>query len=230
MFQPPVGSVTRSNSRCALPHLAAPQGVTTCSCLRPVPVSASLCPGTADGAVGLARWLLPCLPSHGGFQLHSGWHRRPPRWFAPIRLGTPASDWRLGTSRGCSAHIALAPGKRPPALDAPTQGLASILMVRCSVTAPPWGCAVLPVGGYLQQALRVQAGHARAWWSWRGLAAYPGGSAPPDPCQPKRIVGRLVFYCWAVCRAGTGSGRVLPPLSARPDAGVNAAVDGPWQR
>jgi hypothetical protein len=63
--------------------------------------------------------------------------------------------------------------------------------------------------------------------AWAG--ASPGGEAPPDPCQPKRIVGRLVFYCRAVCRAGTGSGRVLPPLSARPDAGVKAAVPGPWQ-
>ncbi len=50
----------------------------------------------------------------------------------PLRSG-----WRrLGTSRGYT-----------PALDAPTQGLASVLVVRCSVTAPPWGCAVLPVCG-----------------------------------------------------------------------------------
>src|SRR6266568_2062081 len=73
----------------------------------------------------------------------------------PLRCG-----WRrLGTSRGVT-----------PALDAPTQGLASVLVDRCSAPAPPWGCAVLPVCGHLQQALRVQAGHARAWWSWRGLA------------------------------------------------------------
>jgi hypothetical protein len=44
----------------------------------PAPVSASPCRGTADGAWGLARRLLPGLPSHKGFQLHRGRHRRPP--------------------------------------------------------------------------------------------------------------------------------------------------------
>ena len=34
--------------------------------------------------------------------------------------------------------------------------------------------------------------------AWAGV--HPGGLAPPDPCQPKRIVVRLVFYCRAVCR------------------------------
>jgi hypothetical protein len=53
----------------------------------------------------------------------------------PLRSG-----WRrLGTSRGY-----------PPALDAPTQGLASVLVVRCSVTAPPRGgvrsCQSVDVG------------------------------------------------------------------------------------
>jgi hypothetical protein len=71
-------------------------------------ISASPCTDTADGAVGLARWRFPCLPSHGGFQLHCRRHRR-------------------------------------------------------SVTAPPWGCAVLPVCGRRSQALRVQPGHTRAW-------------------------------------------------------------------
>jgi hypothetical protein len=161
-FLPPIGAVTRSNSCGALPHLVAPHGAPMCSRLRPTPVSASPRPSTADGAVGLARWPLPCLASHGGFQLHRGWHRRPPWWFAPIRLGTLASDWRLGTSRGCSSHVALAPGKLPPALDASTQGLASILVVRCAAMAPPWRCAVLPVCGRRSQALRVQHGHAHA--------------------------------------------------------------------
>jgi len=63
--------------------------------------------------------------SNGSFQLHHGRHRRPPWRFAPIRLGTPAADWRLGTSRGGSAHVALTPRKLPPALDAPTQELTS---------------------------------------------------------------------------------------------------------
>jgi hypothetical protein len=108
--------------------------------------------------------------SNGSFQLHHGRHRRPPWRFAPIRLGTPAADWRLGTSRGCSAHVALTPRKLPPALDAPTQGRASILVVRYSVTAPPWGCAVLPVCGYLQQALRVQE---------KRRTLVPGGTGVP---------------------------------------------------
>jgi len=43
----------------------------------------------------------------------------------PHKPGAPASDWRLSTSQGCSAHVALAPRTLPPALDAPTQGLAS---------------------------------------------------------------------------------------------------------
>jgi hypothetical protein len=33
--------------------------------------------------------------------------------------------------------------------------------------------------------------------AWAGV--HPGGWAPPDPCQPKRIVVRWVFYCRAVC-------------------------------
>src|SRR5262249_8627313 len=33
--------------------------------------------------------------------------------------------------------------------------------------------------------------------TWAGV--HPGGWAPPDPCQPQRIVVRLVFYCRAVC-------------------------------
>jgi hypothetical protein len=53
-----------------------PQGATMCSYLWPAPVSASPCPGAAHGAAGLGRWLFPCLPSHGGFQLHRGAHRR----------------------------------------------------------------------------------------------------------------------------------------------------------
>ena len=80
----------------------------------------------------------------------------------------------------------------------------------------------------------VRAGdkaHARAWRDWRGLACSVVAARPHAPRRSLRSgVVRLVFYCRAVCCAGTGSGRVLPPLSARPDAGVNTAVDGPWQR
>jgi len=86
----------------------------------------------------------------------------------PLRCG-----WRrLGTSRGVT-----------PALDAPTQGLASVLVVRCSVTAPPWGCAVLPVCGRREQALRVQGRHARAWQGWRGWTLPLGVRHPQTPAS-----------------------------------------------
>src|SRR5262249_31983844 len=91
------------------------------------------------------------------------------------------------------------------------QGLASILAVRCSITVPPWRCAVLPVCGHLQQALRLQAGHAQCLVELAWAGAYPGGSAPPDPCQPKRIVVRLVFYCRAVCCRAPGAGACSLP-------------------
>ena len=64
----------------------------------------------------------------------------------------------------------------------PSAVLASILVVRCSVTAPPYGGAVLPVCGHLQQALRVQPGHARAWQSWRRLA-HTLGVRHPGECS-----------------------------------------------
>jgi len=69
----------------------------------------------------------PCMRSisNGSFQLHRGRRCRPPWRFTPTSLEAPASDWRLGTSHGCSVHVALAPRKLPPALDAPTQGLAN---------------------------------------------------------------------------------------------------------
>ena len=63
------------------------------------------------------------------------------------------------------------------------------------------------------------------------LADHVGTTCPHTPRESLRsVVGRMVFY-WPGCvLPGTGGGRVLLPLSARPDAGVNAAVDGPWQR
>jgi hypothetical protein len=120
----------------------------------------------------------------------------------------------------------------PPALDAPTQGLASILVVRCAITALLWGCAVLPVCGRREQALRVQAGHARAWWSWRGLAHPLGVRHPQTPARPKRIVVRLVFYCRAVCcrvasRASTPAQAASGPAG---EAGGSYALPCvPWQ-
>jgi hypothetical protein len=186
----------RTNSCGALPHLAAPQGATTYSCLWPAPVSASPCPGTVDGAWELAPWLLPCLPSHRGFQLYYGRHRRPLWRFSPIRLVAPAADWPLDTSWGCSAHVALAPLTRPPAPDTPTPGRASIHGAAVGVCGP--ACRWTSVAGTARAA---RARSRLAGLAWAG--AYPGGSAPPDPCQPKRIVVRVVFY-WGLCAAAGG--------------------------
>jgi hypothetical protein len=126
----------------------------------------------------------------------------------PLRSG-----WRrLGTSRGYT-----------PALDAPTQGLASILVVRCSVTAPPWGGG--PASLWTSVAGIARAAQARsrlAGLAWSGTPF--GGSAPPNPCQPKRIVVQSVFY-WPGCvprlgtpwkashgRGGVGGGQARGPL------------------
>ena len=57
---------------------------------------------------------------------------------AVIRRPLVSCSW-IGCRRCGSAHVALAPCKLPPARDAPTQGRASLLVVRCAVTAPPGG-------------------------------------------------------------------------------------------
>jgi hypothetical protein len=152
-----------------------PQGAPTCSCLRPAPVSASPYPGTADGAVGLARWLLPCRPSHGGFQLHRGRHHR-------------------------------------------------------SVTAPPCGCAVLPVCGRRSQALRVQVGHARAWWSWRGLAHPLGVRHPQTPASRNGVLVDWSFTAGLCAAAGGPRWRPLPQdgLLGHSMGGFSSLAE-PWQ-
>jgi hypothetical protein len=149
-FLHPVGSATPSNRCGALPHLAAPGGHHV---LVPVsaPVSASSCPGAAHGTVELVRWLLPCLPSHGGFQLHRGRHRR-------------------------------------------------------SVTAPPWGCAVLP-SLWTSVAGTARAAWARVWQGWRGLAHTLGVRHPQTPASRN---GLLVDWSFTggcgLLRAGLGGG------------------------
>lgn len=51
-----------------------------------------------------------------------------------------------------------------PALDAPTQGLASGLVHRCSVASWPWWCAVLPVCGPRWAGHRLaRTAEARPW-------------------------------------------------------------------
>ena len=51
------------------------------------------------------------------------------------------------------------------------------------VKEPEWGCEVLLVCGRWSQALRVQAGHARAWQGWRGLAHTLGVRHPQTPAS-----------------------------------------------
>src|SRR4029453_15116604 len=87
----------RTNVSCAAHSDGAPPDVSRHSSLSvPPPPRATICrPPTHRRPVKGSS-------SNGGSQLHHGRHRRPPWRFAPIRLGTPAADWRLGTSRGCS--------------------------------------------------------------------------------------------------------------------------------
>src|SRR5262249_33095040 len=63
------------------------------------------------------------------------------------------------------------------------QGLASVLVVCCSVTALPWGGVILPVCGRRSQGLHVQHGHARAWQSWRGPALPLEARRPQTPAN-----------------------------------------------
>ena len=68
-----------------------------------------------------------------------------------------------------------------------------------------------------------------SWSRWRACRVV--AARPHAPRRSLRsAVGRTVFYYRAVCCRAPVAGRVLLPLSARPDAGVKAAVAGPWQR
>src|SRR5689334_8937416 len=99
----------RSNRCGALSHRATLPGDPTCSCLRSAPVSPLSCPSNADGAVGLARGLLPCLPSHGGLPA-------PPRTAPPLRHGAavgvccPAQSVDVGRRHCACSTGTLAPG------------------------------------------------------------------------------------------------------------------------
>jgi len=76
-----------------------------------------------------------------------------------------------GLQRACCARSSQA----PPALEAPTQGLASLLVVRCSVTAPPLGVCG-PASLWTSVAGTVRAARARSRLVELARAdAYPGG-------------------------------------------------------
>jgi hypothetical protein len=169
----------RPHVSCATNPDGAPSDMSrNASLLVPPPIRVNICRAATPRR--------PCMRSisNGDFQLHRGRHRRPPWRFAPIRLEAPASDWRLGTSRGCSSHVALAPRTLPPALDAPTQGLASILVARCAVAAPPSregvrSCPSVDVGR------RYCACSTGTLAPGRAGVVRPSlwGLAPPNPCQ-----------------------------------------------
>jgi hypothetical protein len=96
------------------------------------------------------------------------------------------------------------------------------------------GQASLGAGGPRSQALGMR-GDRRctrvpdAGLAWAG--GQRGGSVPPLPSRVAALRGWTNGLLLPGCvLPGTGGGRVLPPLSARPDAGVKVAVPGPWQR
>jgi hypothetical protein len=97
----------------------------------------------------------------------------------------------------------------PPALDAPTQGLASILVVHCAVTAPRWGVRSCPSvdicsrHGACRQGTLVPG---EAGVGWR----IPWGLGTPRP--PPGRSGLLFDWSFTagLCAAVSPAGPVLP--------------------
>ena len=199
MCWPPIGSATRSNRCYAFPHLAAPQG----------PPRARAC------------GLIPSLPRSALAPQTALWGWRAGSSRACHHMGLPAPDWRLGTSRGCSAHVALATRTLPPALDAPPQGLASILVVCCSITAPAMGVCG-PARRWTSGAGTARAGRARSCLvelAWAGRI--PWGLGAPSPL-PGRSGWSFEWSFTGGCvllRAGLGGGHC--PRTA--------CWDSPWE-
>ena len=162
-------------------------------------------------------FLYPCAPgSRSGLLLRSRCTRSDVRWRGYERPCAGAAAcarlcagvWvPLPCSLRSSVSASAAPwrGSRSPV------SLARVLAARCSVASLPWWSAVLPVCACLWQALRVQAGHARAWRGWRGLACSVVAACPHTPRTSLRSVGvRLVFY-WPGCvLPGPAPGPVFP--------------------
>lgn len=181
------------------------------SCLRPDPIYASLCPGPADGAVELARWFLPCLPSHGAASstadgpTDSHGDSPPYAWGLPLQTGAWA---RAGVAaRTLRSLRASSPRRWTP----PPQGLASILVVCCSVTAPAMG-VYGPARRWTSGAGTARAGRARSCLvelAWAG--AYPGGEAPPDPRQAAADCRSMGLLLGAVCCCGRASVAATAP-------------------
>jgi hypothetical protein len=190
MFRPPIGSATRSNRCCALPHRDASQRAPTCSCLRPAPVSASPFPGPADGAMGQARSLLPRLPSYGGYQLH-----RTEDGPTGSCGGSPLYAWGLPFPTDAWARAGFAPRrwKRPhrglPALSGPLLGHGGAVGV----------CG--PASLWTSVAGTARAARARSRLA--GLVALACSVVATRPHAPRRSlrsgVVRVVFYCRVVC-------------------------------
>jgi hypothetical protein len=185
LFRPPVGSATRSNSRCALPHLIAPRGApkagtgaaTLCpchGCFSPphprtgaLPIAALLevssCAAPATGP--LRSFLPPCTRSYCNAR-------------GLLRQG-PAS-WR-------------APAGRPPRAGRQRRPEGRLGKPRC------WRTTVASSACDGGQATRTRAGRGAgagrrpAWW--QACPHTPRGSL-------RSVVGRTVFYpgCVLPCR------------------------------
>jgi hypothetical protein len=185
LFRPPVGSATRSHSRCALPHLIAPRGApkegtgaaTLCpchGCLSPphprtgaLPITALLevssCAAPATGP--LRSFLPPCTRSYCSAR-------------GLLRQG-PAS-WR-------------APAGRPPRAGRQRRPEGRLGKPRC------WRTTVASSACDGGQATRTRAGRGAgagrrpAWW--QACPHTPRGSL-------RSVVGRTVFYpgCVLPCR------------------------------
>jgi hypothetical protein len=209
------------------PYGAAPDVSRHSSLLVPPPPRVTICRA--------ATHRRPCKRSiyNGSFQLHRGRRCRPPWRFTPISLEAPASDWRLGTSWGCSTHVALAPRKPPSTGCAHTGACQHPGGPLLGHGAAVWACG--PACLWTSGAGTARAGekaHARAWWSWRGLAHTLGVRHPQTPARPKRIGGRMVFYCRAVCRrvASRASSPAQAASGPAGEAGGRSALPCvPWQ-
>jgi hypothetical protein len=210
MFWPPVGSATRSNRHCALPHLIAPQGAQEGRhrhrCALPVPMVPATPLPPREGAPSIASLLLvPCGDAG-----------------APLR---PPSSW----------EVALPPRAGLLGLPLPLCGLSSLL-ARLRNVLPQGSCVKvrprcaheednhrgLPPAKAVERARQasVLADCGRRPWTCRGtgrrtrvpdealaVADGPcGGNVPPRPSCVAALPGEVERSCTgrAVCR---GSGR-----------------------
>ena len=200
MFWPPVGSATRSNRHCALPHLIAPQGAQEGRhrhrCALPVPLVPATPLPPREGAPSIASLLHVC-----GCTAPAGSLRR--------RRSATEDALLLG---GCSATES---GAARPATD-PLQAFLPLCQASQCTAA-----GLLRQGAASQRTSRT----APAVWPparvWAG--GQRGGKRAPTP-----LAGRCApwLYAWsftgrAVCYRAPGAGPCSCPLTASHDGGVH---------